>query len=62
MIANGERTFVQVYWGCGERFVFDDKTDLAIEEYITNKPVVNVKTVQQYVRKRKLKAACDAAK
>jgi hypothetical protein len=58
LIANGERIFVQVYWACGNRFVYDDKTDLAIEEYITNKPVVNVKTVQRYIDARKLKAAC----
>lgn len=62
MIANGERTFVQVYWGCTEQFVFDDKTDLTIEEYITGKPIVSIKMVQQYVRKKKLKAACGEAK
>ena len=58
LAASGERIFVQVYWACGDRFVYDDKTDLTIEEYITNKPVINVKTVQRYIDARKLKAAC----
>lgn len=62
LIANGERVFVQVYWGCGERFVYDDKTNLAIEEYITNKPSVSIKMVQQYAHKKKLSAACALTK
>lgn len=59
LAAKGELIFVQIYWGCGNDFDYDEKTNSEVDHAITNKPVVNVKTVARIIAAKKLKSGCE---
>lgn len=56
--AGGERTFVQVFWGCNSKFVFDEKANSDINWDLGQKANLSLKEVQQYISKRGFRAKC----
>jgi hypothetical protein len=61
LAAKGELVFAQVFWNCGDRFVFDEKMNSDLGWYIGSKGVITIKAIQQYIRAHKLKASCEGS-
>jgi len=62
LVANGDLIFVQIYWGCGNDFNYDDKANSQVNRAITNQPVVNIKTLKKIIASMKLKSGCEVPK
>ncbi|WP_263262292.1 hypothetical protein [Pseudomonas sp. RIT-PI-S] len=58
LIANGYRTFTQVYWGCTDNFAYEDKVNSDISRDVRNLSKVRIEVVQNYVRRNGFKARC----
>lgn len=59
LYAKGENTFVQLYWGCANDFVFDDSDEEEITGLLMKSSAVNVKTVERFIATKKLRAVCN---
>lgn len=58
LAAKGELIFVQIYWGCDNTFTYEDKVNAEVNWAITNRYVVNVKSVETIVADKRLKSGC----
>ncbi len=57
--AKGALTFVQVFFGCDDQFIFDDKIDEILVVELWDAPIINVKTVKAVISAKKLGNVCN---
>lgn len=58
LIASGNRIFAQIYWGCGDRFVYDEDAGHTVDWELTGKRDINVQTVGKLLRYKQFRSSC----
>ncbi|WP_263262291.1 hypothetical protein [Pseudomonas sp. RIT-PI-S] len=56
--AKSDRIFMQVFWGCPENFVYDNKVNSDVDWDVGNLSKINIKAIKNYIRKKGFKAKC----
>jgi hypothetical protein len=58
LAAKGMQPFVQIYWGCEQRFLYDEEANSEVIWLLASKKKIDVRSVSGFVQKRKLRAIC----
>ncbi|WP_263262290.1 hypothetical protein [Pseudomonas sp. RIT-PI-S] len=58
LTAKGDYSFMQIFWGCPKNFVYEEDVNDDVAWDVGNLSKINIKVVQNYIRKKGFKAQC----